>query len=72
MTNITKLEEKLIKLDEELHSILEIIREFKKKPVELEKEIAKEKESDEILRKWLESPVIVEKTDALTEHNSVI
>ncbi len=32
----------------------------------------KRKNSEEILKRWLETPVEVEKTDALKEHNSVI
>jgi hypothetical protein len=32
----------------------------------------KRKKSEEILKRWLEIPVEVEKTDALKEHNSVI
>lgn len=34
--------------------------------------IVKRKKSEEILMRWLETPVEVEKTDALKEHNSVI
>lgn len=32
----------------------------------------KRKKSEEILKRWLETSVEVEKTDALKEHNSVI
>ena len=34
--------------------------------------VVKRKKSEEILKQWLETPVEVEKTDALTEHNSVL
>ena len=34
--------------------------------------ILKRKKSEEILKRWLETPIEVEKTDALSEHNSVI
>ncbi len=34
--------------------------------------IVKRKKSEEILKRWLETPVEVEKTDALKEHNSVV
>jgi len=41
------------------------------KEVELIKAI-KRKKSDEILKQWLETPVEVEVTDALKEHDLVI
>ena len=34
--------------------------------------IVKRKKSEEILKRWLETSVEVEKTDALKEHNSVV
>ena len=34
--------------------------------------VVKRKKSEEILKQWLETPVEVEKTDALKEHNSVV
>ena len=34
--------------------------------------VVKRKKSEEILKQWLETPVEVEKTDALKEHNSVL
>jgi len=34
--------------------------------------VVKRKKSEEFLKIWLETPVEVEKTDALTEHNSVL
>lgn len=34
--------------------------------------VVKRKKSEEFLKRWLETPVEVEKTDALTEHNSVV
>ena len=34
--------------------------------------IVERKKSEEILKRWLETPVEVEKTNALKEHNSVI
>ena len=35
-------------------------------------EMIKEEESDEMLKKWLETPVETEKTDVVKEHNTVI
>lgn len=34
--------------------------------------VVKRKKSEEILKRWLETPVEVEKTDALKEHDLVI
>jgi hypothetical protein len=34
--------------------------------------VVKRKKSEEFLKRWLATPVEVEKTDALTEHNSVV
>lgn len=34
--------------------------------------IIKRKKSEEILKQWIETPIKVEKTDALKEHNLVI
>ncbi|HJH25395.1 MAG TPA: hypothetical protein C5S37_08660 [Methanophagales archaeon] len=34
--------------------------------------VLRRKKSEEILKRWLETPVEVEKTDALKEHNSVV
>jgi len=35
-------------------------------------EMIKEEESDEILKKWLETPIEVKKTNVVKEHNTVI
>ena len=35
-------------------------------------EMIKEEKSDEMLKKWLETPVEIEKTDVVKEHNTVI
>ena len=34
--------------------------------------VVKRKRSEEFLKRWLETPVEIEKTDALKEHNSVV
>ena len=60
--------------DELLKAIFELASE-KEKEKEKEDEllaVLKRKKSEEILKRWLETPVEVEKTDALKEHNSVI
>ena len=64
------LSEKGIKTtgDELLKAIFEFVSE---KEDELLVRV-KRKKSEEILKRWLETPVEVEKTDALKEHNSVI
>jgi len=52
--------------------LMEVILKFvAEKEVELIKAIKREK-SDEILKQWLETPVEVEATDALKEHDLVI
>lgn len=43
--------------------------------IEKEDELTKtieEKKSNEMLKRWLETPVRVEKTDAVEEHNTVV
>jgi len=54
--------------DKLMHVILKFVVE---KEEELIKAIKREK-SDEILKRWLETPVEVETTDALREHDLVI
>ena len=65
-----KLAKKGIKITEDklMHVILKFVVE---KEEELIKAIKREK-SDEILKRWLETPVEVETTDALREHDLVI
>lgn len=59
-----------IKISED--RLMEVILKFvAEKEEELIKAIRREK-SDEILKRWLETPVEVEETDALREHDLVI
>jgi len=65
-----ELAKKGIKITEDklMHVILKFVVE---KEEELIKAIKREK-SDEILKRWLETPVEVKTTDALREHDLVI
>jgi hypothetical protein len=59
-----------IKISED--RLMDVILKFvAEKEEELIKAIRREK-SDEILKRWLETPVEVEETDALREHDLVI
>ena len=64
------LSKKGIKTSEK--ELLEAIFEFASEKEEELLAVVKRKKSEEILRRWLETPVEVEKTDALKEHNSVV
>jgi hypothetical protein len=64
------LSKKGIKTSEK--ELLEAIFEFAFEKEEELLAVVKRKKSEEILRRWLETPVEVEKTDALKEHNSVV
>lgn len=71
---LSKVQEDLakrgIKISED--RLMEVILKFvAEKEEELIKVIRREK-SDEILKRWLETPVEVEETDALREHDLVI
>ena len=59
-----------IKITEE-ELLKEILVFLKERREEFLKRIRR-KESDEILRKWLESPVQIESIDSLNEHDSLI
>ena len=64
------LSKKGIKTSEK--ELLKVIFEFASEKEEELLAVVKRKKSEEILKQWLETPVEVEKTDALKEHNSVI
>lgn len=64
------LSKKGIKTSEK--ELLKLIFEFASEKEEELLAVVKRKKSEEILKRWLEAPVEVEKTDALKEHNSVI
>jgi hypothetical protein len=64
------LSKKGIKTSEK--ELLKVIFEFAAEKEEELLAVVKRKKSEEILKQWLETPVEVEKTDALKEHNSVI
>jgi hypothetical protein len=64
------LSKKGIKTSEK--ELLKVIFEFASEKEEELLAIVKRKKSEEILKQWLETPVEVEKTDALKEHNSVV
>jgi len=64
------LSKKGIKTSEK--ELLKVIFEFASEKEEELLAVVKRKKSEEILEHWLETPVEVEKTDALKEHNSVI
>lgn len=59
-----------IKTSEE--ELLKVIFEFAAEKEDELLAVVKRKKSEEILKRWLETPVDVEKTDALKEHNSVV
>jgi len=59
-------------IDTSEDEVLKVIFEFVAEKEDELLAIVKRKKSEEILRQWLETPVEVEKTDALKEHNSVI
>jgi hypothetical protein len=62
------LSKKGIKTSEK--ELLKMIFEFASEKEEELLAVVKRKKSEEILKQWLETPVEVEKTDALKEHNS--
>ena len=64
------LSKKGIKTSEK--ELLEAIFEFASEKEEELLAVVKRKKSEEILRRWLETPVEVGKTNALKEHNSVV
>ena len=64
------LSKKGIKTSEK--ELLKVIFEFASEKEEELLAAVKRKKSEEILKQWLETPVEVEKTDALKEHNSVV
>jgi len=64
------LSKKGIKTSEK--ELLKVIFEFASEKEEELLAVVKEKKSEEILKQWLETPVEVEKTDALKEHNSAV
>ena len=64
------LSKKGIKTSEK--ELLKVIFEFASEKEEELLAVVKRKKSEEILKQWLETPVEVEKTDALKEHNSVV
>ena len=64
------LSKKGIKTSEK--ELLKVIFEFASEKEEELLAVVKRKKSEEILKQWLETPVEVEKTDALKEHNAVV
>lgn len=71
---LSKVQEDLAKMGIKISEdrLMEVILKFvAEKEGELIKVIRREK-SDEILKRWLETPVEVEETDALREHDLVI
>ena len=64
------LSKKGIKTSEE--ELLKAIFEFAAEKEDELLAIVERKKSEEILKRWLETPAEIEKTDAFKEHNSVI